>query len=135
METKKIGEYAFLAGIAIAVLAGLVSGVTPTAIAAYAAPISMLLVVLGIVVGLLNISEKETTAFLVAAIALVTAGTASFAAIDIAGVGADGENRPRCNRCLCRSRCRQDRQTQEEPSRSIGFHQETSSERVSPMTR
>jgi len=88
METKKIGEYAFLAGIAIAVLAGLVSGVTPTAIAAYAAPISMLLVVLGIVVGLLNISEKETTAFLVAAIALVTAGTASFAAIDIAGVGA-----------------------------------------------
>ncbi|HLD83476.1 MAG TPA: hypothetical protein VI979_01320 [archaeon] len=84
METEKMGEYAFLAGIAIAVLTGLASG----AIAAYATWTSLLLALLGIVVGLLNISEKETTAFLVAAIALVTAGTASFAAIDMYGVGA-----------------------------------------------
>ena len=86
METEKIGEYAFLVGMAVAVLAGLAGGVAPGVIPANLAP--LLLAVLGIVVGLLNISEKETTSFLVAAIALVTAGTASFAAIDIAGIGA-----------------------------------------------
>ena len=79
MSMQKIGEYAFLVGAIIAIVAGLASG----AIAgSTAGAISALLVVLGIIVGLLNISEKETTPFLVAAIALVVSGTAGFAAIN-----------------------------------------------------
>lgn len=79
----KIGEWAFLVSIVIAVLAGLASATG--AIAAWSGGITALLVILGIIVGFLNISEKETTAFLVAAIALVAAGTASFSAIGAVG--------------------------------------------------
>ncbi len=70
MDMDQIGEYAFLACVIIAVLAGIAAG----AVAAYAGWITLALVVLGVVVGLLNVSEKETTAFLVAAIALLAAG-------------------------------------------------------------
>ncbi len=86
MSMQKIGEYAFLVGALIAVVAGMAaSWVTGGA----AGAISALLVVLGIIVGLLNITEKETTPFLVAAIALVVAGTAGFGAINqiVQGLG------------------------------------------------
>lgn len=79
MESEKLGEYAFLAGVVIAVLAGLVPGVVA------ASTVSLVLVVLGIIVGLLNIQDKETTPFLVAAIALVAAGTAGFDGIPSLG--------------------------------------------------
>lgn len=80
MSTEKVGELAFLAGVVIAVLAALV-----TLDAAMLGNVTALLVVLGIVVGLLNVSEKETTPFLVAAIALVAAGTAGFGAVPTVG--------------------------------------------------
>lgn len=80
MDMEKIGEYAFLAGVIIAILAGIAAG----AVAAYAAWITLALVVLGIIVGLLNVSEKETQPFLVAAIALMATGAiTSFTQIDI----------------------------------------------------
>jgi hypothetical protein len=81
MEMRKIGEWAFLACVVIAILAGI-------AIPADAAVVAAL-VVLGIIVGLLNISEKETTAFLIAAIALMVAGTAGFSSLEtvVAGLG------------------------------------------------
>jgi hypothetical protein len=77
MENEKIGDYAFLAGIVIAVIASLVPGVVA------ASTVSLALVVLGLVVGLLNIKEKETQAFLVAAIAFLVTANAEpgFAAI------------------------------------------------------
>lgn len=79
MDMEKVGEYAFLAGVIIAVLAGVAAG----AVVAYAAWITLALVVLGIIVGLLNVSEKETQPFLVAAIALMVTGTiAAFVSID-----------------------------------------------------
>jgi hypothetical protein len=81
MDMRKVGEWAFLAGVIIALLAGIAMPGDATAITA--------LVVLGVIVGLLNISEKETTSFLVAAIALIVVGTAGFAAIDtiVTGLG------------------------------------------------
>jgi hypothetical protein len=74
MKMEKVGELAFLAVVVIAILAGLLNAGGGT--------ITLLLVVLGLIVGFLNVSEKETTPFLIAAVALVVAGTANFGAID-----------------------------------------------------
>ena len=86
MKMEKVGELAFLAVVVIAVLAGLLS--------ATSAWVTVLLVVLGLVVGLLNVSEKETTPFLIASIALIAAGTATFSTIDtvITGFGSVIDN-------------------------------------------
>ncbi|MBW2973515.1 hypothetical protein KY346_03930 [Candidatus Woesearchaeota archaeon] len=66
---SKIGHWAFIVGIIIAIIAGLVPAwQTPT--------ITWVLVILGLVVGLLNITAKETIEFLVAAIALLVIGSA-----------------------------------------------------------
>ncbi len=81
MNMSKAGEMAFLVLIIIAILAGLAS-----AVATFDATwIAAILVILGLIVGILNISEKETSSFLVAAIALLVAGTSSFAALGGAG--------------------------------------------------
>ncbi|HDJ96498.1 MAG TPA: hypothetical protein ENG45_00300 [Candidatus Aenigmarchaeota archaeon] len=65
MRIEKIGEWAFLLGVLLAVIFGLYP-------IGYA---GLILVILGVIVGLLNISEKETTSFLIAAIALSLPGT------------------------------------------------------------
>ncbi len=70
METAKIGEWAFLIGVIIAILVGLFKGATATGTTA------TILVVLGVLVGLINITEKQTTGYLVSAIALLIAGSA-----------------------------------------------------------
>lgn len=88
MKTETLGEWAFLACVVIAVLAGLAVGAGVGGVATYESSISLLLVVLGVVVGLTTITEKETTPFLVASIALVVAGSAGFSAIAIANIGA-----------------------------------------------
>jgi hypothetical protein len=69
MKSANAGEWAYLISVVIAVLAGI------AAAAGFGASswVAVLLVVLGAVVGLLNISEKETTSFLVATVALVVA--------------------------------------------------------------
>ena len=67
----KIGHWAFLAGVAIAVLAGLVTFPSATVI----------LVVLGLVVGLLNVTTRETTAFLIASAVLLLAGSAGLGSL------------------------------------------------------
>ena len=77
METGKFGEYAFLAGVLIATIAGIAGSALP------AGTVTLLLVVLGIVAGVLNITERETTPFLVAAVALIAAGTANFSVISV----------------------------------------------------
>ncbi len=70
METAKIGEWAFLIGVIITLLVGLLKGATATGTTA------TILVVLGVLVGLINITEKQTTGYLVSAIALLIAGSA-----------------------------------------------------------
>lgn len=82
-----MGEYAFLAGVLIAVFAGIASQMGALD-ANTAGTATLLLVALGIAVGMLNITERETTPFLIAAVALVVSGTANFSVINIANIGA-----------------------------------------------
>ena len=64
----KYGEWAFLAGLALSVIVGVASGFVPTA----ALPMVVaVLAVLGLVVGVMNIHDKEVNSFLVATIALL----------------------------------------------------------------
>ena len=64
---EKIGGYAFLAGIVIAILVALGQVAQDTA--------TPILIVLGVIVGLLNITHSESQKFLVASIALVVTGS------------------------------------------------------------
>ncbi len=66
---SKLGQWAFIGGIVIALLLALVPQ--------WKGQLTLVLVVLGLVVGLLNITEKETTPYLVAAIALLATGSAT----------------------------------------------------------
>ena len=81
-EVKKMGEWAFIIGVLVAIVVSLFR-VSDTV----AGWLVLLLVVLGLIVGLLNVSEKETTPFLVAAAALLITGTAggSLAIIPVIG--------------------------------------------------
>ena len=82
MRTSRLGELAFLAFVIIAILAGLATSAYPSGDYGI---VTAVLVVLGVIVGLLNVSEKETTPFLVAAIALLAAGTVGFKPVPYAG--------------------------------------------------
>jgi len=73
----KTGHWAFLIGVILAIIAGFVPQLqTPT--------VTWVLVILGLIVGLLNITAKETQEFLIAAVALVIAADA---AADIIALG------------------------------------------------
>jgi hypothetical protein len=67
MNRQTIGKWAFIAGLVIAVLAGL-----------FFQPEGAIwiLAVLGVVVGLLNVTAEETRGFLLASIALTLSATA-----------------------------------------------------------
>jgi hypothetical protein len=69
MAGKSPGEYAYYLALIVAVLAGIAATANATNYW-----VSVLLVVLGIIVGFLNISEKESGTFLMATIALLVAG-------------------------------------------------------------
>lgn len=71
----KIGHFAFVGGILIAIIAGLLQ--TTSTFFAFS------ILLLGIVVGFLNISAKEVTPFLVAAVALLVAGSADFQTLNV----------------------------------------------------
>ena len=66
---NKIGQWAFIVGILISVLVGFF----PQELMGKA---TLLLVILGLVIGFLNVTEKETMPFLVASVALLTTATA-----------------------------------------------------------
>lgn len=65
-SSNKVGDWAFIIGAVLAILAGFIPGIPQ---------ILLILAILGLVVGFLNVTSKETTAFLVATIALLAAGT------------------------------------------------------------
>jgi hypothetical protein len=64
---EKVGKYAFIAGLIICALAGF--GLS-------AAWVPWVLAVLGLVVGVLNVGDKEVQPFLIAAIALIMSASA-----------------------------------------------------------
>ena len=78
---QKLGAYAFMAGIVIAIVAGALGSY----LGGIAVWIPLILVLLGLVVGFLNISDKETTGFLVASISLMVIGSAGVGAIPMFG--------------------------------------------------
>jgi len=85
MAYEKIGGLAFLIGVAIAVIAGFASAPITEAAAETAGYITLAVVVLGLVVGLINIGSDNTTGFLIATIAVVLIGTANLTVIPVIG--------------------------------------------------
>ncbi len=75
MIDQRVGGWAFILGVIIAIVAGLAAGYLDAVTAAY---VTLVLVILGLIVGFLNLNDKEVQPFLVAAIALmlmqITAG-------------------------------------------------------------
>ena len=82
MNNNKIGAWAFILGVVIAIVAGLAAGALDATTAGY---ITFVLVILGLAVGFLNIGAKDGQAFLIAAIALLLVGTANLVAIPYVG--------------------------------------------------
>jgi len=74
-DLETIGGYAFIIGVIIAVIAGLFP------VADWAAWSPLALAILGLIVGFLNITDKEINSFLIAGIALLGAGTAGLGLI------------------------------------------------------
>ena len=61
---KKLGSYAFLVVIVLAIIAALVPALQANA------TVTWILVLLGLIVGLMNVTKKETMGFLIAGIGL-----------------------------------------------------------------
>ena len=75
MDLQQVGKWAFIAGLVVALLAGF-----------FAIPmVALVLFVVGLLVGFLNISAKETEKFLLAAIALIVLGVGSVQTLSILG--------------------------------------------------
>ena len=66
---SKLGQWAFVVGVLLAILFGVIPK-------KWESVATLLLVVLGLVVGFLNVTEKESTPFLVAAAALMITANA-----------------------------------------------------------
>ena len=78
MSSEAIGKWSFIIGLIIAVIAAFVT--------TYASAALLILFILGLIVGFLNISEKNLIKFLVAAIAIITLGMGSLNALSVLGV-------------------------------------------------
>lgn len=75
---KQIGNYSFIIGVIIAIVLGLAA----TNLGAAAQWLWSLMVVLGLIVGFLNVTGKETKEFLWVTVALVVVAYAGSAQID-----------------------------------------------------
>ncbi len=88
MKMENLGEYAFLGGIVVAIIIGIFA----TMMIEFIPLLLGLLALLGLVVGLLNITEKELPNFLIASIALLLIPTALSSTISnlaqLPGIGA-----------------------------------------------
>ena len=74
MESDLIGRWAFIVGIIIAVLAAFITTVSTSTVL-------FVLFILGLIIGALNITKKNTTEFLISIIALVMIGSLGALAI------------------------------------------------------
>ncbi len=80
VELHRVAHYAFFVGLLIAIIAGLFRNVVSTEV------LVTTLVILGFLVGLFNLTAKETIPFLVAAIALMLAGIVNLSLIPVVGL-------------------------------------------------
>lgn len=76
---EKIGVWSFIAGLVIAVIAGF----------AWSNTFAMVLGVLGIVVGLINISDREVMMYLISSIAILLGASSLSGMISFIGVASD----------------------------------------------
>ncbi len=83
---QNVGHYSFLVGVFLALILALFASAMSDYIYSI---ITFVLVVLGFIVGFLNITAKETTEFLVASVTLIVLSTAQLAVINnfVAGLG------------------------------------------------
>jgi hypothetical protein len=82
VSAQTIGSYAFLVGVLLAIVAGFFGG-----FGIGSGLILLVLGVLGLVVGILNITENETVPFLVAAVAInVSLGSLSTVISNVLGI-------------------------------------------------
>ena len=86
MANQSIGKWAFIIGLIIAVIAGVIQAVSPVDFLEY---IPLILVILGLIVGFLNIVEKDVIKLLVAIIAIMGVGTMTLMEIPAIGEGLD----------------------------------------------
>jgi hypothetical protein len=84
MVDARIGHYAFILGVLIALIVG-AAVAFGMALGDAAGYIAALLVILGLVIGFLNIGQKEVNDFLIAAIALGAVGFANLTTIPLIG--------------------------------------------------
>jgi len=84
MDYEQIAKYAFMAFAAIALIMGLVVGYLAYDAGTWAGDVAdihgyimLVMLILGIIVGLVSITAKEVTPFLIAAIALVVTGVSA----------------------------------------------------------
>ncbi|HLD33799.1 MAG TPA: hypothetical protein VJB66_03660 [Candidatus Nanoarchaeia archaeon] len=77
---QNVGHWAFLVGALIAILGGFLNNIVGDT------AILTALLVLGLVVGLLNITVRETSEFLLATIALILAGVVNLGLIPVVGI-------------------------------------------------
>ena len=75
MVAQKVGSMAFLVGIILCALLGLAAWVFPAIVQGAAGLITLVLIVLGVVVGFLNINEKHRNEFLIAVVAVTLIGS------------------------------------------------------------
>ncbi len=79
IELHRVAHYAFFVGLLIAIVAGFFRNLVGPEV------LVTTLVILGLLVGLFNLTAKETTPFLIAAVALMLAGIVNLGLIP--GVG------------------------------------------------
>lgn len=79
VELHRLAHYTFFVGLLLAIVAGLFRNLISAEV------LVTTLVILGFIVGLFNLTAKETTTFLVAAVALMLAGIVNLGLIP--GVG------------------------------------------------
>lgn len=75
MESQQLGGWAFILGVVVAILSGLLQAAA--ALVPGVGYIPLVLVILGLIVGYLNVADREITDFLVAALSLLVIGVSA----------------------------------------------------------
>lgn len=78
VQQSRLGEWAFVVGVLLAILLGLFPSLDSQGV-------STLFVLLGVIVGFVNITKRETTSFLLASIALLVVGAGGIQEIPALG--------------------------------------------------
>ncbi|MBW2975109.1 hypothetical protein KY366_05320 [Candidatus Woesearchaeota archaeon] len=82
---KRIGNYSFIIGVIIAVVLGIIS------LGSITSWLASVMVIMGLIVGFMNVTGKETKEFLLVAAVLIIASSMGGASVALSGVQYIGE--------------------------------------------